>query len=107
VAVPGLGVLWLLIAWLVLRLNATSLTTVGILLGVVFVLAAINEVGVATLSHGGWKVWHWILAVIFLLGGLYGFVRPVSTFFALASVLGLILVLYGAWRSSRGWRRGR
>jgi hypothetical protein len=69
VAVPGLGVLWLLIAWLVLRLNATSLTTVGILLGVVFVLAAINEVGVATLSHGGWKVWHWILAVIFLLGG--------------------------------------
>jgi hypothetical protein len=96
------GVLWLLIAWLVLRLNATSITTVGILLGVVFLLAGINEVGVATLSPGGWKVWHYILAVIFFLGGLYGFVRPVNTFFALASVLGLILVFYGAFEIIQG-----
>ncbi len=91
------GILWLLIAWLVLRLNSTSITAVGVLLGVVFLLAGINEAGVATLSPGGWKVWHYILAVIFLLGALYGFIRPVNTFFALASVLGLILVLYGAF----------
>jgi uncharacterized membrane protein HdeD (DUF308 family) len=91
------GIVWLLIAWLVLRLDTTSITTVGVLLGVVFFLAGINEVGVATLSHGGWKFWHYILAVIFFLGGLYGFVRPVNTFFALASVLGLILVFYGAF----------
>ena len=91
------GVLWLLIAWLVLRLNTTSITTVGVLLGVVFLLAGINEVGVATLTPGGWKVWHYILAVIFFLGALYGFIRPVNTFFALASVLGLVLFLYGAF----------
>ncbi|MGY4770761.1 HdeD family acid-resistance protein [Kribbella sp. CWNU-51] len=91
------GIAWLLIAWMVLRLNSTSLTTVGVLLGVVFLLAGINEVGVATLSTGGWKIWHYILAVIFFLGALYGFIRPVNTFFALASVLGLILFLYGAF----------
>jgi len=91
------GVLWLLIAWLVLRLNSTSITTVGVLLGVVFFLVGINEVGVATLTPGGWKVWHYILAVIFFLGALYGFIRPVNTFFALASVLGLVLFLYGAF----------
>lgn len=91
------GILWLLIAWLVLRLNTTSIAAVGVLLGVVFLLAGINEVGVATLSPGGWKVWHYILAVIFFLGALYGFIRPVNTFFALASVLGLILVFYGAF----------
>ena len=91
------GIVWLLIAWIVLRLNSTSLTTVGVLLGVVFLLAGINEVGVATLSTGGWKIWHYILAVIFFLGALYGFIRPVNTFFALASVLGLILFLYGAF----------
>ncbi|MEV4265267.1 DUF308 domain-containing protein [Kribbella sp. NPDC049584] len=91
------GVVWLLIAWLVLRLNSTSIATVGVLLGVVFLLAGINEVGVATLTPGGWKIWHYILAVIFFLGALYGFIRPVNTFFALASVLGLILFLYGAF----------
>jgi ketoreductase RED1 len=96
------GILWLLIAWMVLRLNATSIATVGVLLGVVFLLAGINEVGVATLSHGGWKVWHYILAVIFFLGALYGFIRPVNTFFALASVLGLILIFYGAFEIVQG-----
>jgi len=92
-----LGLLWFLIAWLVLRLNATSIATVGVLLGVVRLVAAINELGVAAMTPGGWKVWHYIMSAIFFLGGLYGFIRPVSTFFALASVLGLILVFYGAF----------
>src|SRR4029450_1438194 len=96
------GIVWLLIAWLVLRLNTTSIATVGVLLGVGFLLSGINEGGVASVVPGGWKVWHWILAVIFFLGGLYGFVRPVNTFFALASVLGLILVFYGAFEIVRG-----
>ena len=91
------GILWLLIAWVVLRGNQTSIAAVGVLLGVVFLLAGINEVGVAAVVPGGWKVWHYILAVIFFLGALYGFFRPVNTFFALASVLGLILIFYGAF----------
>jgi hypothetical protein len=70
------GIVWLLIAWLVLRLNATSITTVGVLLGVVFLIVGINEVGMASLAPGGWKIWHYVMAVIFLLGGLWGFIRP-------------------------------
>src|SRR4029453_10242929 len=97
------GILWLLIAWMVLRLDATSIATVGVLLGVVFGLSGINEVGQATVSPGGWKVWHYIMAVIFFLGALYGFVRPVNTFFALASVLGLILIFYGAFEIIQGF----
>jgi uncharacterized membrane protein HdeD (DUF308 family) len=96
------GILWLLIAWMVLRLNSTSIATVGVLLGVVFLFAAINEVGVAAMTPSGWKVWHYILAAIFFLGGLYGFFRPVNTFFALASVLGLILIFYGAFQIIEG-----
>ena len=96
------GIVWLLIAWVVLRGNQTSIAAVGVLIGVVFLLAGINEVGMAAVVPGGWKVWHYIMAGIFLLGGLWGFVRPVNTFFALASVLGLILVFYGALDIIRG-----
>jgi hypothetical protein len=96
------GIVWLLIAWMVLRLNATSITTVGVLLGVVFLLAGVNEVGMAAVAPGGWKVWHYILAVIFFLGALWGFIRPVDTFFALASVLGLILIFYGTFEIVQG-----
>lgn len=95
------GIAWLLIAWIVLRLNVTSITTVGVLIGVVFIVAAVNEVTVATLVPGGWKVWHYLMAFIFFLGGLWGLIEPVNTFFALASVLGLILVFYGAFEIAR------
>jgi uncharacterized membrane protein HdeD (DUF308 family) len=95
------GIAWLLIAWLVLRLNVTSITTVGVLIGAVFIVAAVNEVTVASLVPGGWKVWHYLMAFIFFLGGLWGLIEPVNTFFALASVLGLILVFYGAFEIAR------
>ena len=91
------GIAWLLIAWIVLRLDQTSVAAVGVLLGVVFLFAGINEVGAALMTPGGWRVWHWIMAVIFFLGALWGFIEPVDTFFALASVLGLILILYGSF----------
>jgi uncharacterized membrane protein HdeD (DUF308 family) len=96
------GIAWLLIAWLVLRLNQTSIATVGVLLGVVFLIAGVNEVGIAAVVPGGWKVWHWIMAVLFFLGGLWGLIRPVNTFFALASVLGFILIFYGAFEIIQG-----
>jgi len=48
-----------------------------------------------------------VMSVIFFLGGLWSLIRPVNSFFALASVLGLILVFYGTFEivravSSRG-----
>ncbi len=95
------GVAWLIVAWLVLRLNQTSLTTVGVLIGIILIAAAVNEAAVAVFLPGGWKVWHIIMAVIFLLGGLWALIRPVNTFFALASVLGLVLILYGAFEIAR------
>lgn len=96
------GLAWFLIAWMVLRLNATSIATVGVLLGAVFLFAAINDLGMAALAPGGWKVWYYVMAAIFVLGALYGLIRPVNTFFALASVLGLVLVFYGTFEIIQG-----
>jgi uncharacterized membrane protein HdeD (DUF308 family) len=95
------GIAWLVIAWLVLRANVTSLTTVGVLLGVVFVAAGVTEAGLGSVVGGGWKVLHYIIAVIFLLAGLWAFIRPVNTFFALVSVLGLVLLFQGAFEIVR------
>jgi uncharacterized membrane protein HdeD (DUF308 family) len=96
------GVAWFLIAWLVLRADAGSLATVGALVGVAFLLAAVNEAAVAGLAAGGWKVAHYVAGAIFVLGAAWAFVRPIDTFFALASVLGLILLLQGALYIVRG-----
>jgi uncharacterized membrane protein HdeD (DUF308 family) len=91
------GIAWLVLAWLVLRLDETSIAAVGVLIGIVFLFAALSESALGTLVMGGWKFWHYILAVIFFLGALWSFIRPVNSFFALASVLGLILIFYGTF----------
>src|SRR4029453_8292416 len=75
------GIAWLLIAWIVLRLDVTSVATVGVLIGAVFIVAAVNEVTVASLVSGGWKIWHYVMAFIFFLGGLWGLITPIDTFF--------------------------
>jgi uncharacterized membrane protein HdeD (DUF308 family) len=89
------GVAWLIIGWAVLRADVTSLTTVGVLIGFVFLGLAITETGLAWLLHGGWRLLHAVLAGVFLLGAGWAFIRPVNTFFALASVLGLLLLVQG------------
>ena len=98
----AVGVAWLVMGWVVLRADVNSLATVGVLLGIVFIGSGVNEAAVAGMVTGGWKVLHYGLAVLFLLAGLWAFIRPIDTFFALASVLGLILVFYGAFEITRG-----
>jgi uncharacterized membrane protein HdeD (DUF308 family) len=97
------GIAWLVIAWLVLRLDITSIAAVGVLLGVVFLFASVNEVGLGSLMSGGWKILHYVMALIFFIGGLWSLVRPVDSFFALASVLGLILIFYGTFEIARAF----
>ncbi len=89
------GILWLIISLVVLRFTTTSVTTVGILIGVVFLLAGITEIMVAGVTTGGWKVVHIILTVLFLITAIWGFANPKDAFWALASVVGFILVIYG------------
>ena len=89
------GIAWLIIGWAVLRADVTSLKTVGVLVGIVFLGVALTETALAWMFHGGWRVLHALVAVLFLLGSFWAFVRPVNTFFALASMLGLLLLLQG------------
>jgi uncharacterized membrane protein HdeD (DUF308 family) len=96
------GVAWLLLAWVVLRADVGSLTAVGVLLGIVFVAAGVNEAALAGLVSRGWKVLHYVLGALFVLAGLWAFIRPINTFFALASVLGLVLLFAGTFDIVRG-----
>jgi uncharacterized membrane protein HdeD (DUF308 family) len=52
--------------------------------------------------RGGWAVLHYALAVIFTLGAIWSFIRPINSVFALASVLGLLLFLQGIFTLTRG-----
>jgi len=92
------GIAWLVISLLVLRFNETSVDTVGLILGLVFLGAAINEFVLFGLVRSGWRVFHLVLALVFVAGSIYCFVSPQDAFWELASVLGLLLILMGSFQ---------
>jgi uncharacterized membrane protein HdeD (DUF308 family) len=89
------GVIWLLISLVVLRFSIASVATVGVLIGVVFLVAAISEMLIAS-ARVGWRWLHILMAVLFVLGGIWAFASPFGAFWALASVIGLLLILRGS-----------
>lgn len=88
------GIAWLVISAVVLRFTVASVTTVGLLLGAVFLAAMANEFLLATLRRH-WQWAHALMSVLFLAGAILAFVHPVSTFWALATIVGLLLILQG------------
>ena len=88
------GIAWLIISVVVLRVTTASVATVGILLGVVFLLAAVNEFMIAAIKHT-WRWAHILLGILFVVGGIWAFARPFDAFWSLASVLGLLLIFKG------------
>jgi uncharacterized membrane protein HdeD (DUF308 family) len=90
------GVIWLMVSLVVLRFTETSITTIGIIIGVVFTIAAITEFMIVGATTGGWKIVHVILGILFALGAIWGYSNPKNAFWALAEVLGFLLVIWGA-----------
>jgi len=87
------GILWIL-ASIVIQFRNSSITLVGIVIGIMFLVAGIEELTVAFVS-GGWR-WLWaVFGVILLIGGIYALVNPVQTFLAVANLLGFLFALVG------------
>jgi len=90
------GIAWLIISVIVLRFTVTSAATVGILLGVIFLAAMANEFLLA-LVRPHWRWAHVLMSIVFLAGAIWAFIDPLRTFWTLATVIGLLLILQGAF----------
>ena len=89
------GIAWLIIAMMVLRFTTRSVTTIGVLMGVVFLVATVNEFLDAYMRRT-WRWAHVAMAVLFFAGSIWAFASPKNAFWSLAAVIGLLLVLQGA-----------
>jgi uncharacterized membrane protein HdeD (DUF308 family) len=89
------GILWFIVSLVVLRFDLTSVASVGVLLGALFLMAGVNEFLIVGMVDG-WRWLHTILGVIFIVGGVWAFVHPIGAFYELASVLGFLLMFKGS-----------
>jgi uncharacterized membrane protein HdeD (DUF308 family) len=90
------GIAWLILAWIALRFAPASIPTVGVLLGVYFLVAAINEFFIASVMPS-WRWLHILMGIIFAFGAGWSFAQPYNAFWALASILGLLLIFQGTF----------
>ena len=89
------GVAWLIISAAVLRFNTTSVATIGVLIGVVFLIASASEIVLAA-ARASWGWLHILMSVLFIGAAIWAFVRPYGAFWALATIVGLLLILRGS-----------
>jgi uncharacterized membrane protein HdeD (DUF308 family) len=89
------GIAWLWVAMIVLRLDATSVSAISIMFGIVAIAAGVNEFVAMPSSTTGWKVARGILGALFIVAGIVAFFKPAGTFVALASLFAWVVLFKG------------
>lgn len=89
------GILWIIASLIILQFQTASLVTVGVIFGVLFLVAGIQEFFIASMTPS-WKWLYIVLGIFLVLGGIYALVHPLNTFVALADMLGFLFLLVGA-----------
>jgi len=89
------GIFWVIFSLVVFRFDVHSVNAVGILVGVVFLVAGVEEVLTAGAVRGGWRWLHAIVGVALFVGAILSFVNPGGTFLALAEIVGWLLLIKG------------
>ena len=90
------GVAWVAAALVILQFDQASATTVGILVGLLFLGAGVENLALARLDVP--MRWAWALfGGLFLVSAVVSFVNPTDTFAGLADMLGFLFLIVGVW----------
>ena len=89
-----LGVFWVVIAVVLLKFNNASVTTVGILTGILFLVFAAQEFALAAIDRRGRWLWA-IFGVLLTAAGIVSLINPRNTFAGFADILGFVFLLIG------------
>jgi len=88
------GIGWVLISLVILQFDEASITTVGVLIGLMFFISGIQQFAIAGMvERGGWLFA--LFGFLFLIAGVIAFISPENTFAAIADVLGFLFLIVG------------
>jgi uncharacterized membrane protein HdeD (DUF308 family) len=89
------GVFWIVVALVVLQFDQASIKTVGVLIGIMFLLAGMQNFFLGTVAGGAARWILWIFGVLFLIAGVIALINPEETFAGIADILGFLFLLVG------------
>ena len=90
------GIAWSAASLVILQFDDASVTTVGVLVGLVFLGVGIENIALARLEVP--MRWAWALfGGLFLVSAVVCFANPTDTFAGLADVLGFLFLIVAVW----------
>jgi uncharacterized membrane protein HdeD (DUF308 family) len=91
------GICWTVIALVVLQFDRASITTVGVLIGIMFLGAGVQNFFFGSLARGAMQWILWIFAVLFVIAGVISLIQPEDTFAGVADILGFLFLVVGVF----------
>ena len=91
-----MGIAWVIIALVILQFDQASVTTVGVIIGAMFLATGAQQLVLAT-AVDRMKWFFAIFGVLFLIAGVLALISPENTFAALADVLGFLFLIVGVF----------
>ena len=97
-----LGIAWIVAALVILQFDQASIATIGIIVGIMFVVAGMENFVLAAVADS--LRWLWaIFGVLVVIAGVICFINPENTFAALADILGFLFLIVGVWWTIRAF----
>ncbi|HET8759047.1 MAG TPA: DUF308 domain-containing protein [Solirubrobacteraceae bacterium] len=96
------GIAWTIASIVILQFDGASVATVGVIVGVMFAFAAVQQLLLALVADS--LRWLWALfGVLFGAAAVICFINPENTFAALADILGFVFLGVGVWWTIRAF----
>jgi uncharacterized membrane protein HdeD (DUF308 family) len=90
------GIAWVGVALVILQFDQASVTTVGVLVGLMFLALGVENIALSTLDVPA--RWAWALfGGLFLVSAIVCFASPEDTFAGIADILGFLFLIVGVW----------
>jgi uncharacterized membrane protein HdeD (DUF308 family) len=86
------GILWVVISLVILQFHSSSVSTVGIIIGLMFLLMGIQDITLTFVAEGCKWLWG-IFGFIFIIAGVVALASPKNTVTAFADILGFLFLL--------------
>ena len=90
------GIAWVAAALVILQFDQASVTTVGVLVGLMFLGVGIENIALSRLDVPMRWVWA-LFGGVFLVSAVVCFANPTDTFAGLADMLGFLFLIVGVW----------
>ncbi len=96
------GIAWVVIALVILQFDQASVTTVGVIIGLMFLGSGVQNLAIAAVI-GQFRWIYALFGVLLVAAGVVSLIQPKDTFAGVADILGFLFLLVGIFWTAQAF----